>query len=552
MLESKTPVIKRIEKVFNALKESKLSEQSLPRITTKLHPDLKMIGQFFQCSPEESLFLSLIFGLKVVSSNVYYNDLIHYLDCNPFFIVSREALFKSLQKKRLITKDDNWGRNSVSLNITRETYNAAAADKPLQQAETGVDTVYLLLQRVDDLMNERRRETITSMELFEELAHLLEAEEELGITSQVKSMQLPVRDIALLLYLCCQFANGEDYVDLNEMLNVVFDSMSDKVSTKRELISGDAAVIKQELIAFENDFFLMGRSVKLTDKAIADLFGADTNFFERQRPFRPNHTRLTEAKSIKEKKIYLNDGEQQQIQTLENLLQDDNLKRVQQKFENAGLGKGVVVLLYGEPGTGKTETVYHLSRITQRNLLLVDIAAIRDKYVGESEKHLKALFDEYRRAVSHFERVPILLFNESDALISKRVEVSSSVDQMNNSMQNILLQELETFEGILFATSNLNVNLDKAFERRFLYKVHYQKPGLATREKIWASKLPDLCPSSISQMARNFEFTGGQIDNVVRKYLLENILSEQSLDVNQLSKLCREESLHQHGSRIGF
>jgi hypothetical protein len=282
----------------------------------------------------------------------------------------------------------------------------------------------------------------------------------------------------------------------------------------------------------------MGRTLRLTDKAITELFGDSQTFFEIQRPFRPTHCRLVEAKSVQPKTLHLNESEEKQVGVLHNLLRDEQLGQVQQRFQQAGLGKGVVVLLYGEPGTGKTETVYSIAARTQRNVLLVDIANIKDKYVGESEKHLKMLFEEYRKAAAHFERTPILLFNESDALISKRIEVVSSVDQMNNSMQNILLQELETFEGILFATSNLNVNLDKAFERRFPYKIHFRKP--------------DVDPQAVATLAGGFELTGGQIDNIVRKYLLHNILNDTAPDLGQIEQMCSEESLHGATSRIGF
>jgi SpoVK/Ycf46/Vps4 family AAA+-type ATPase len=121
--------------------------------------------------------------------------------------------------------------------------------------------------------------------------------------------------------------------------------------------------------------------------------------------------------------------------------------------------------------------------------LLVDISEIRDKYVGESEKRLKAVFETYRNSIKHFEQVPILLFNESDALIGKRINVNNSVDQMNNAMQNIILQELEDFRGILMATTNLTSNLDEAFERRFLFKIKYAKPSMGAKKSIWKSKL---------------------------------------------------------------
>jgi SpoVK/Ycf46/Vps4 family AAA+-type ATPase len=214
----------------------------------------------------------------------------------------------------------------------------------------------------------------------------------------------------------------------------------------------------------------LGRSVKLTEKAIETLFDQEAGLFENPKIYKPVHARLLTPQSFKDKPLFFNREEEQQVEVLRKLMVEKKLKQVMGQFESAGIAKGIVVLLYGEPGTGKTETVYNLARQTDRHILMVDIAQIKDKYVGESEKHLKQLFTEYAKAKAHFDKIPILLFNESDALINKRIEVSSSVDQMNNSMQNILLQELEDFEGILFATSNMHINLDKALNADFYIK----------------------------------------------------------------------------------
>lgn len=551
-LASSVSILKTIEKTFNKLKDSRLSDKSVKTTTTQLKPELEKLCDFFQINTEEALFFSLIFGLKVVSNSVYYNDLIHYLDCNPFFIVSHEPVFKSLQKKRLITKDDNWGRNSVCLSITREAYNAVANNKPIYSNAGNCDSVFALLQRVDDLVAERRREVISTYELFEEVKHLLEAESKISLVANVNKLHIHVKEATLLLYLCYQFANGDEQVELNEMLNMIFDAMGDKVSMKKELLNKTAIIVKKGLVEFENDYYLLGRSAKLTDKAIEELFENEATLFEKNIAFKPTHAQLVAPASIKPKKIFLNEAEKKQVDTLKTLLQEEKLGDVMQRFDKAGITKGVVVLLHGEPGTGKTETVYNLAKETERNILMVDIATIKDKFVGESEKHVKQLFTEYRKAASYFDKLPILLFNESDAIISKRIEVSSSVDQMNNSIQNILLQELEDFEGILFATSNLNVNLDKAFERRFLYKIQFRIPDVATRQKIWKHKLPELTKPEIQYLSGNFNFTGGQIDNVVRKFLLESILQENSPQLGQIERLCLEETLGNHASKIGF
>ena len=181
--------------------------------------------------------------------------------------------------------------------------------------------------------------------------------------------------------------------------------------------------------------------------------------------------------SIKEKSLFFNTSEQEQIERLTCLLSTENLPSVQERLEEQGMRKGFACLFYGAPGTGKTETVLQLARQTGRDLMQVDIAGLRDKWVGESEKNIKEVFARYRRLCQNSEVMPILFFNEADAIINKRTEnIEHSVDKMDNAMQNIILQEIENLDGILIATTNLTSNLDRAFERRFLYKVEFHKP----------------------------------------------------------------------------
>ena len=128
-----------------------------------------------------------------------------------------------------------------------------------------------------------------------------------------------------------------------------------------------------------------------------------------------------------------------------------------------------------------------------------------------------------------------------------------SVDRMENSVQNILLQELEDFNGILIATTNLTGNLDPAFERRFLFKIRFNKPELEPRRQIWKSQFPTLSDEEAASLAEEFDFSGGQIENVVRKYTIDSVLSGAESNINQLRQYCLEESVHQSPrNRIGF
>ena len=224
-------------------------------------------------------------------------------------------------------------------------------------------------------------------------------------------------------------------------------------------------------------------------------------------------------------------------------------------MKEQGFRSGFACLFYGSPGTGKTETVNQLARKTGRNIMLVDVPRIKSKWVGESEKNIKALFDRYREQVKRAKLTPILLFNEADAIIGKRKNgAENAVDKMENSLQNIILQEMENLDGIMIATTNLQQNMDKAFERRFLYKIKFDKPTEEARSYIWRSMIPDLCDNDIHVLAEKYDFSGGQIENIARRHAIDTIL-HGSADNNLESLIlhCDNEKISgKEQRRIGF
>ena len=284
---------------------------------------------------------------------------------------------------------------------------------------------------------------------------------------------------------------------------------------------------------------------KLTLRAKQELLSAYKPSHSKCRRYQNSYNRMLKSHdTIKAKELFFNDSEQQQIERLTSLLSIDNFPSIQQRLEEQGMRKGFACLFYGGPGTGKTETVLQIARQTGRNLMQVDIAGMRDKFVGESEKNIKAVFARYREICQNSEVQPILFFNEADALINKRTEnIEHSVDKMDNAMQNIILQEIEDLDGILIATTNLTSNLDSAFERRFLYKVEFHKPDTTVKSKIWRSMLKDLSDADAMQLASHYDFSGGQIENIARKRTVDYILSGKYASLEQLEDYCRAEQL---------
>jgi len=123
-------------------------------------------------------------------------------------------------------------------------------------------------------------------------------------------------------------------------------------------------------------------------------------------------------------------------------------------------------------------------------------------------------------------------------------------------MQNIILQEMETLEGILIATTNLTENLDAAFERRFLYKIKFESPDVDARKHIWHTMIPELTNEEVEKVANSYEFSGGQIENVARKYAINNILYGEAQDsLDSLFDFCDNEMIQDSNAqmrRVGF
>jgi SpoVK/Ycf46/Vps4 family AAA+-type ATPase len=215
---------------------------------------------------------------------------------------------------------------------------------------------------------------------------------------------------------------------------------------------------------------------------------------------------------------------------------------------------GVCILMHGAPGTGKTATAYEIARQTGRDIIQVQVTDFKDKFVGESEAKLKKIFNNYRSYCQNCEVAPILLFNEGDAILSKRTtNIERSVDQMSNALQNILLEEMENLEGIMIVTTNLTTNLDSAFERRFIFKVQFDKPDNQNKARIWKSMIEELSDDDSLELAESFDVSGGEIENIARKSIMEYVISGQKPNIKTVKLLAETEKLKTNSRPIvGF
>lgn len=278
----------------------------------------------------------------------------------------------------------------------------------------------------------------------------------------------------------------------------------------------------------------------LTPRVFGKLFKGKTDLLSLEALSK--QAEIVVASTIQKKELFFNEVNREDINRLYLLLNPDRFSTIMERLRSRGRKESAACLLYGAPGTGKTELAKQLALTTGRDLVFADAAKLFSSWHGDTEKNVKELFETYQYVQSISTNAPILFFNEADGLLSKRTDVMrQAVDKIENRIQNLLLQALEEFEGIFIATSNLSDNMDPAFERRFLYKINFQIPDSDTRVKIWQTMIPDLGLGEAKILASRYEFTGGQIDNVAKKRDIDEALFGVAPTLEQMLNYCENE-----------
>ncbi|HEF9077602.1 TPA: ATP-binding protein [Campylobacter coli] len=220
---------------------------------------------------------------------------------------------------------------------------------------------------------------------------------------------------------------------------------------------------------------------------------------------------------------------------LENILKQQD-KKVLERLNSWGIKSNknieAKIIFYGPAGTGKTMSALAMAKSMKKSVLSFDCSKILSKWVGESEQNVRKIFDTYKNIVQTCKQSPILLLNEADQFLSTRVESSSGSDKMHNQMQNIFLEQIERFNGVIIATTNFLESLDSAFSRRFDYKIEFKKPDFKDRLKMWEKFLPRKASFEKAfdvNLLANYELSGAQILMVVKNTALKVAVTEDGV-----------------------
>ncbi|MBO4752301.1 MAG: ATP-binding protein [Bacteroidales bacterium] len=539
-------LLEALQDVLEASRDSKL-EKSLFRFEDWGRNAFDYLNERMGLTDEQCILLAIIFE-EGVDGHAMMRDLCEHLKCTKLEILKHQNDIDTLIERGLIEPSGHF-----CYEVPSEALSAIQKNMKYNYETASCKTADDLFDELFRLHLSCYHDEFNSITLSERVANCIEHNIKIKAAKTLLNYKRNLKDneFRLLVFASVDWMMGNKNFNIQDC-GFIFDNYAMGRTLNASMIKGTSTLIKDGLIeCVESNGMASRNEYQLTDKAKMSI---NPEFSNSVRGV-ISGCNMIKYSDIRKKEMYYNDTESTQISDLSQLLQERNLKSIMKRMDKRGMRSGFSCIFYGGPGTGKTETVYQLARETKRNIFQVDASQLRSKWVGESEKNAKNIFESYRQLCKNSKMKPILFLNEADAIICRRMEgAERSVDKSENTIQNIILQEIENLDGILIATTNLVKNMDKAFERRFLYKVYFSQPEASVKAKIWKAIIPELKIAECNKLAEMFpNFAGGQIENVSRKSMVSEILHGQNANIEDIVEICNAEMFENKTARqIGF
>jgi AAA+ superfamily predicted ATPase len=545
---TRKPVL-MVDSIYQKVVKSTLSISNIPLDD----PDINELSSILNTTPFETVFFAVVVVLNLESRRTSVVELAKTLKLSAIQTISLIGNLEPLVSNKLLViikpKRTESYQSEIKFAVPSVVMDFILYNIPIKQ-KTEEISVFDFLVEVEFVLGEKEHGTHSHEEFLDKMEDLLVQRQDMLYVKNLEQLNLDQQSKLIVLALSVLTVTGKVPIEIDDLLKEITTSFVSARRLKKDIAEGKNTLTTKGILKLEEAQFRTDISVTLSDKAIKMLFGKDDADLILIK--NTESANLISPDKIEEVQLFFNDDITGRIDTLSKILTDEGLKNVQSKLKKNSLHTGVCCIIYGEPGTGKTEIVKQLAKKTGRPLLMLEVADIKSMWYGESETKLKQFFTNYKMLVRNSEVCPILMLNECDQLLSSRVNVKRTVDQTSNALQNILLNEIENLEGVLIATTNRIDSLDSAFMRRFLYKIKMDKPTLETRKKILKNKMNFLTDRQVEVLAEKFpDLTGGQIENITRKYFMNMVLYETPTKLSEIEEYAAEEQIGAR-NKLGF
>jgi hypothetical protein len=485
--------------------------------------DLALVQTFFDVEEKTAAIVAVLLCEQISGNKFDVYRTMRYMGFQPIeYLLTNTILTEFKKKGWLIPNRQAYEAQTINdYSFSKEVMNAVLNnDKELLEIiipDDIVEAMFKIFGFIKNILSGNESDFIIDVIL----TYVSKFRSFSVIDSIFENKQIDYEEKVILFYMMSNTYLGVEEFDLDYDLEKFAVDPSFPYVFKNKVRSGKSILFKEGFLVFNSPFLADFSAVSLGER-ISDQLQYGKPDSDAKKPFLPKLTLPVKPEDIIEKKLFFNETQNQIEEVFQ--LTSDAYDDIITRFTEQGLQPGLTMLFHGDAGTGKTELVKQIAKQNNRVIIMVDLSLLHNMFIGESEKNIRRVFKEYREAVAHFERTPIMLFNEADAIFSKRNVVQKSVDQMFNSVQNMLLQELEDFNGIFIATTNMLINMDSAFDRRILYKLNFEKPDKTTRFSILKEQFPIVEENFLRKVSVDHSLTGGQIDNVKKRCLTEQLL----------------------------
>ena len=547
-------VLQRMRKIDQTIQSDGFRLDTLK----KLKSDLSIISNYLGVNQELSAIFSMVLVMCVNEQAPVLHEISNRggLDVIDFMpqISSLDTLVKEgyLKRRKARHRQVEEALRSKVYMIDEEIMNAIIRDIPMpKKVSEELEGSIEIFQLIYDWMHQVSDNEMGEQDFMEDVEQLLKQNQHCPIIKELSLYEMPIEFKIVLIYTMWRSICGYNTIDLEFPCETVTFTSSRRIRMMQRFAHSEDPLSKEDLIEVKEGRMGSDLETQLSDKSLKILELENIHIKERHK----KGQETMKPDQIIAKSLFFNEEEEKQWNRIHSLLEEDNFRMINERMSSMGMKTGFTILFHGLPGTGKTESVLQLARLSGREIMKVDASMTKSMWFGESEKLMKRIFTTYEELRKSSAKTPILFFNEADAILGKRkVDSSSNVSQTENALQNILLEALENFNGIFIATTNLIQNLDPAFDRRFIYKMCFYPPEVKVAAKIWKQNMPTLSDEDCLFLSQEFTFSGGQIDNVVRKCEIEQILTGTPVDLKSIKAFCDKEILLKKTSanRIGF
>ncbi len=527
-------------------------------------------------SIEDCLYLSLLVTFSLTNDTVSpMLDFSNHIGCKPVELIGAVKSLQKLAERDVVASSKRFTYhdaplNSINFNISDAQLTAILNGLSLQIKNSSKSKSNLsLLEKIKKLFKERIHKRMP-YELFRrKLLKLIKQHKDIKLVqdldlfiqthlnqtyqsvAHLKLQDKDCNELILVWMLLAQSGLTGTPFEWEPSIEHVFDYEKTDEKFLFSLLTETHPIFKSQFVEPHIESILMDNKCMNATPSFYKALCIETKPENKKLSTKGNF-QLVDETTIQAKELFFENELKAQTEKITQLCSEavfeNKLPEVLTKYKTKA---GFCAVLSGAPGTGKTEFVYQLAKKTQRPIFKIEASQLISKYMGDTEKSIRRVFEDYRNYCEEHKRNALLLLNEGDSLISKRLSVERSIDQSNNSIQNILLEELENFGGIMFVTTNMMKNFDPAFERRFLFKLKFGMPSAKIQQIIWQEYFPQLKKEEAEKLSAQFKLSPAQIANIAKLVVFEEVTGKKfSMDL--LVEFAQLETGSQNRKLIGF